>query len=53
MAEVVVLHRNVDLDAIVSAYLYALKDCEMVEYVVAPSFIELGDTVVTLSLIHI
>ena len=47
MAEVVVLHRNVDLDAIVSAYLYALKDCEMVEYVVAPSFIELGDTVVT------
>ena len=47
MAEVVVLHRNVDLDAIVSAYLYALKDCEMVEYVVAPTFIELGNTVVT------
>jgi len=46
MTEVVVLHRNVDLDAIVSAYLYALKD--MFEYVVAPSFIGLGNVVTPL-----
>ena len=46
--EVVVLHRNVDLDAIISAYLYALKrGVDTSRPISPPRYVWLGDLVIT------
>ena len=48
--KLIIVHRNVDLDAVISAYMYVLKDLEAeveVEYTLEPSFIRIGNLGIT------